>query len=1222
MIPRPIQKLLFSGKRSCSCSNCILHLDISGFTSMTEQLMKHGKAGAEILSQILGRILSRSIYEIYGRGGLIAQFEGDSIIAVFPEHPPSAAYSAATSLMDYFKQNLDRQTKFGTWKVCASFVLAHGPVEWGIAGRERLIHYIRGEAISRASLLSKQGGAGQLLIDTSFLEFTGSRSIEDLKHLPWSETEISQQNLQRIKKKAASRFVPDLIISSKLTGEFREITSVFLSLRTGKYDNLNHSVESILEATSFYGGHVCGLHFTSDYPVILVLFGAPVSWENNSARACSFASELIKDRASSSIRIGIASGTVYAGMTGSSKRCTYTVYGDVINTAARLLFRAAWGEILGTEDTCEKAGDEYVWGDATDLILRGKTESIRARKLLYCQNNCINSIHEGDMVGRSAELDYITDRISPLKQRTFAGITSVYGEAGIGKSRLLFEAVQSASFCQTVVLKCDDILGTSLNPFEYFLRNYFQQSNSNTTDFNKELFSEKMESLAVELESGSFPSKRKNLAEDLRRSASTIGSLLGHFWQGSVFERIEPVQRFENIAMAIGTFIRSLSALKPLIILIEDVHWMDRDSKRLLQIISRDIKRNPVAILVSSRYRDDGSRPETGIEAFVNTESIDLNPIDEKASMSIIAARFNAESGPKLTRFILDRTEGNPFYIDQFCIYLKNSDMITFKESEWHLISREVEVPSGIKSILVARIDRLPPKLISLVQIASILGQEFDINVLSEVSGKTIINSLIKNGIVEQLWSRISETEYSFNHALYRDAAYGMLLEKELRKHHRKAAETIIRLNADDTEHVAGKIAFHMDNSGQHSEALSWGWKALIISDRNYRLNECLDWSDKLQEKLMADTDSTGRNELLQNVLFKKNSALSNLGRHKEQKKNIELLKKLCKEENWKDRTVDLHIIEAHYYSSIGKTDEAFALYKEGLSAAEKAGDKKSEAIILNHIGILHRGSGHNRDAERCYRKALRFYRETGDRREEGETLGNLALLLRQQGLKNESEKLYRKALEIHREEGNRRAEGYVLNGLGNLQDDDEKALFWFRNALRINREVGDRRAIAIALGNIGQIESNRGNYSTAKDNLDMALKIFRKIDSLPLQAGTLHIFGEMYISQGKLREADKFLQDSLEIARQIGRKRLETLVTVQLGIVSSMKGDTEKALKFYSMAYDLIMKYEFSSKIDEDFSRLRSLLLKTDVEEDNLPWPDIWDIREFKEESGLNGRG
>ncbi len=103
MIPRPIQKLLLSGKRSCSCNNCILHLDMNDFTSMTKQLMEHGKTGAEILSQILGRILSRSIHEIYSRGGLIAQFEGDSVIAVFPGYSPSAPYDAAKYLMDYFR---------------------------------------------------------------------------------------------------------------------------------------------------------------------------------------------------------------------------------------------------------------------------------------------------------------------------------------------------------------------------------------------------------------------------------------------------------------------------------------------------------------------------------------------------------------------------------------------------------------------------------------------------------------------------------------------------------------------------------------------------------------------------------------------------------------------------------------------------------------------------------------------------------------------------------------------------------------------------------------------------------------------------------------------------------------------------------------------------------------------------------------------------------------
>ncbi|MCK5117242.1 MAG: tetratricopeptide repeat protein [Candidatus Aegiribacteria sp.] len=1168
--------------------------------------MTHGKAGAEVLSSILGRIFSRAVKEIYGRGGMIAQFEGDAVLAVFPPDRPQDALDAAQSLDLYFKKNLHRRTRFGDWEVSARLALAAGPIEWGIVGKKKLIHYVKGDPITRAFSLISEASPVSLQFDESF-QVIQEGPIEAA--ITGSEGTCSgiYDNTSRIRKTVAKRFVPDLILSCSLTGEFREITTVFVALRRSSLKKTHSSIQSILEKAAYYGGYVSGLYFTSSKPLITILFGAPVSWENNESRSCRFACDL-KESIGEGMRCGIVSGTVYAGMTGNSRRCTYTVFGDTINTSARLVFKAGWGDVLVSEETSARTEKDFAWGGRTSCSLRGKREDTMILHLLNCQDSSIRRIYQGEMLGRSSELRSIRRRLYTLKHGAFAGVTTVYGEAGIGKSRLIHEAaLEHDGLSQTFVLRCDDVLKTSLNPFEYFFRDYFRQSSSKSAQENRRAFEEGMEFLAVRLESCAAENA-PSLAENLRMYQSMVGSVLGHFRKGSVFEQLDPGKRFENIAVATGILIGALATIRPFILIVEDLQWMDDDSKRLLGFISGELTKYPVALLISSRYTDDGSKPETGIEHRVDYASIDLEPVDAETSRSIVSAHFSQDPGDDLTAFIHERTMGNPFYIDQFCVYLKNSGFVERRKKGWRLVSRNKEVPSGILSILVARMDRLHSRLKKLVQTASVLGQEFDLNVLSEISEEKNTDYLLWQGVSEQLWTRTKETTYAFNHALYRDTAYSMLLERELKKLHMKAADVILSRNKNDPDKVAGKIAFHMENSGKQSEASEWGWKALLQADKNSRLHECLRWTEKLQSMLLKNSTDGSRPKLLCNVLFRRNGVLSQLGRHVEQGKNLELLVKLCECESWEDRTTDLLNIRAHYCNSIGRVDEAFSLYEKGLEVAELEKNLESQAMILGNIGILHRGAEHIDKARDCYERALGTYRKLGDRKGEGNILGNLALLLRHQGCTADAEKHYMQALRIHREVGNRRAEGYILNGLGNLSEDKDAALEWFRMSLTINREVGDRKAVGIALGNIGQIESEWGHFEIAAQNLYRALDIFRDIDNLPLQAGTLHIIGEMDISRGDLDAAYSNIQESIDISRRSKRRRTEVFATILLGRIGVLKGDTESALELYTRSYDQIIKYGFSFEIDEKFTQLRKLLIENGTDPSVLPWPSGWD--------------
>ena len=364
VIPRPVQELYLNNGRSSAGEGIILYADISGFTSITESLLEHGKKGAAVLSGILNKVFSRTINEIYSSGGIVAEFEGDAIIAVFPASSPEAAYHAAASLQRYFEREAIWKTDIGKWPVSVKLSLSYGQVEWGIIGEHRLAHFIQGSALEAAARTSAASSAGTIGIHPGFSDLIWNKYGKLPDELTDTGVRREQLCLHRILKRVASKFVSENVLSSRLTGEFRSVTPVFIDIRSKNDKDLRECVSFILSTASIYGGELNGLYCSNtDYATALVLFGAPVSWENNTSRAFEF-SQKVLDELGNSIRAGISEGTVYAGITGSSQRCVYTVYGDTVNTAARLVSIAEYGEILVTEKAIGNQGQRYTFSNS------------------------------------------------------------------------------------------------------------------------------------------------------------------------------------------------------------------------------------------------------------------------------------------------------------------------------------------------------------------------------------------------------------------------------------------------------------------------------------------------------------------------------------------------------------------------------------------------------------------------------------------------------------------------------------------------------------------------------------------------------------------------------------------------------------------------------------------------------------------------------------------
>jgi len=493
--------MVLRGDRRMACEATALFADVSGFTSMTESLMAYGREGADALSGILNGIFSRAVDVILRHGGCIMDFQGDALAALFPPSGRENAMACAEELAERFRRRNVMRTGLGEWEVSVRIGVASGTMEWGILGDSRLTHFTRGVAVSRAVEMASECEPGSVRSDLFFHPAPGSCRNCRLSG--------------RIRRTVAARFVPGEILDSRLTGEFRDVVPVFVTLR-GSQPGLDGTIEQSLELAEAYGGHWTGVFFPGEGTISLVLFGAPVSSEDNASRACDFALELT-GKLGESVRAGLSAGVVYASITGSSRRCSYTVFGDTVNTAARLVHQCDWGGALAASSVASRTGSSFDWSGSDQLTLRGRSTSTGV-KLLLRRSETGSWVFKGEMVGRRRELLMLRRTLAPLAEGTCCGTTVVYGEPGVGKSRLVSEAVtELGDGCQSFVMRCDEIRGRSLGPVIGLLRNIFRQGAPSSREENRLAFHSRMDALRSDLRGGIWiqESVSDHLADDL-----------------------------------------------------------------------------------------------------------------------------------------------------------------------------------------------------------------------------------------------------------------------------------------------------------------------------------------------------------------------------------------------------------------------------------------------------------------------------------------------------------------------------------------------------------------------------------------------------------------------------------------------------------------------------------------------------------------------------------
>jgi tetratricopeptide (TPR) repeat protein len=565
--------------------------------------------------------------------------------------------------------------------------------------------------------------------------------------------------------------------------------------------------------------------FTGDG--VMALFGAPVAHEDHAQRACYAAlsiqkaiepySEKVKKiwNVDFKMRIGLNSGPVIVGSIGDDLRMDYTAVGDTTNLASRMEGMAMPGNILVARETFKLAGDFFEFKALGKVELKGKEKPIAAYKLTKVgevETRIEASVAKGltRFVGRKSSMTALREALEETKAGS-GQVVGIVGEAGVGKSRILHEFKNMLPQNKYAYFegRCLHFGGSmSYLPFLDILRFYFDVKEGDS------------ESIIKKKMAGGVA----GLDEKLENTLPPLIELLSLKVEDEDFIKLEPQQKREKTFEAIRNLLIRISQEKTLVLAVEDLHWIDNTSQELLNFLIGSLAGTHILLVLL--YRPEYTH-QWGSKSYYR--KIGLNQLTVKSSAELVQAILEGgKVSPEIRELILNRTSGNPLYMEELTHSLLENGSIRKKDHKFVLSGKvsDIQIPDTIQGIIAARMDRLEDNLKRTMQVASVIGRDFAFRILQTITGlrEELKAYLLNLQELEFIYEKslFPELEYIFKHALTQEVVYNSLLLKRRKEIHEKIGEAIEQIFAERLEEFYEMLAYHFVQGEVWDKAITY----------------------------------------------------------------------------------------------------------------------------------------------------------------------------------------------------------------------------------------------------------------------------------------------------------------------------------------------------------------------------------------------------------------
>jgi class 3 adenylate cyclase/tetratricopeptide (TPR) repeat protein len=1156
-----------------------MFLDLSGFSTMTDVLMQHGQHGAEALAGLMHSVFDPLVESVFDYGGKIVGFAGDGIMALYPVEidAHATALRALTSayiIQKSLQEQPTRETIYGAFPISAKIGLASGLVTWGIlraSNGEQATYYFRGDVVDESAEAEHQARAGDILLteEVAALLMPAVDSVpgETFHRFREFRTELPEPRrltLPPVDLEVSRLFMPEEVIAYDVRGEFRQIVNVFMRFPDLTEPQLQELMSRVFELRNQYGGLVSRLDFGDKGCNLLILLGAPVAYENDIGRALNFLLDL-KAQVDFPITSGVTYYIAHAGYLGSAMCEDYTCYGWGVNLASRFMMSAPGGDIwvddriarrVSKRFDVEFIGSQHFKGFAAEQ----KVHRLRGRA------HVLGPLYEGELVGREGELAQLADFIQPLWQNTSAGLALISGDAGVGKGRLVYEFRSSSMFAGRDILwavcQSDQILRQSFNPLRSWLLTYFGMSSDQTAAERQRVFTKKMDGLIARIPD-------PELARELERTCSFLAALLDVHIPDSLYEQLDAEGRYNNTFLALIALLKAESLLQPVVLFLEDLQFTDPDSKEFLPRLKRALNASgvpfPVAIIVTTRPSGNLLAPEM-IDA-----RISLRGLSQESVGHLAETMLGGAAAPGLVARLWKRSEGNPYFVEQIIRYLLEENLLEMSAGGWSLVRRLREdfLPGDIRSVLVARLDQLAREVKLIIQTASVLGREFEVQVLSQMlRDDQNVPIYVAEAEKAAIWAPLNEIRYIFSHGLLRDAAYGMQMRARRRELHGLALESLERLYGD----VAGRyaeLAYHAEHAGLAAKAQKYYTMAGKVAATLYQNSQAADYYSRALS-FSPPEDPAVRFDIVRERV----ELYALMGNRDLQWDDLDMLERWAAELGEPDRVAVALMLRAGYYLAI-------ADFTNTITSADRA-EQTSDRMANSELGLYTQliwtvalmRLGRLDAAMQRARDTLERQRAAGNRKEEARILTTMGLIALEQKEPASAEQYLVDGLEIARQVMDLGLEARALNNLamaeGALRGDYSRAHAYYAESYRIARQTGDRRAESIALGNLGFAAGMQGDFVTARSYYEQSLSLSRETGNRSMETYALINMSAVTALQNDPGLAAQYAQSAVDLAQKTADRSVEAWAWLYMGHAHLQQNEFDYAGAAYLQSLQL----------------------------------------------------
>jgi class 3 adenylate cyclase/tetratricopeptide (TPR) repeat protein len=913
---------------------------------------------------------------------------------------------------------------------------------------------------------------------------------------------------------------------------FADVSGFTAMFESMEPDTVNDVIESLWsrvdKAIQDQGGRV-DKHIND---VVMALYGIPTAHEDDPERAIRSAlqiqSEVMEWKREQSerlphfesqiqniqLRIGVNTGPALLGTVGSVGE--FTAIGDTVNLAQRLEANAPKGGILISHETHQLVRGVFEVTALAPITVKGKREPIQVHTVNGVKPRSFRDTTRGlegvetRTIGREAELMQMKAAFELTESQSNTSLITLIAEAGVGKSRVLFEFGKYVESLERPVLLFKGRAAQETTRIPYaLLRGILSSAFGIQENDRASVARQKLEHGIV-----NFAGNHENGT----LYAHFIGHLIGMDYSDSPHLKgiLSDAQQIRNLAFHYGAqFFADISRLKPVVVFLEDIHWSDSDSLDFFESLMNKQPDLPLMIVALTRATLFELRPGWGT-APVQTISLNLLPLSEADTRRLIAEILQKvpEVPNAITDMIVQKAEGSPFYVEELIKVLIEGGVILRGEKQWSVqVDRlsELKVPATLTGLLQARLDSLRADARETIQQASVVGRVFWADIIEHMRNPEYEKAEVSSPIGERLGAlrtkeliyRYEESasaeasEFIFKNQILHDVTYESVLLRLRPIYHAQAASGLVELGGERANEYAGRVGEHYEHAGEWLKAAEWYARAGSQAQNTYSSETAITYYEKALKFL---NEHGGAPELKQKI-----DVCFHLG---------EVL-------NWQARF-----------------GEAIEIFKAMLKFAEESGDLVSQARALQSVGASQTYQG---DHLASLESAVRS--EDIARRSNDKTVLARALYMQGQarwrlGEAHVALSLAEQALAIFTELNNRENVARTLNLLGAIQyvsGKFDKADEYWENAVKVFQELGNRQMGMELSSNLGALAEARGDYETAFQRYDSALSISRETGYRDGEILFLTNRGSAQVALKKYQAAEIDLRQAIAMAGVTG---------------------------------------------------------------------------------------